>query len=88
MTNDDWAKRVAEVWDSADELGDNILLERIDALVAERPSTDAEAAYEAGSARDSVGLEHDAAPLYARALELGLAEPKRSQLIIQYASTL
>ena len=88
MTNHDWASRVAEVWDSADEIGDNILLERIDALVAERPDTDAEAAYEAGSVRDSVGMEAEAAVEYQRALDLGLGEPHRGPTFIQYASTL
>jgi lipoprotein NlpI len=88
MTSDDWAARVAALWDASDELGDNILLERMDELVAERPDTDARAAYEAGSVRDSVGLEAEAAPLYQRALNLQLDEPLRSQLLIQYASTL
>jgi tetratricopeptide (TPR) repeat protein len=88
MTTDDWAARVAAVWDSADEIGDNILLERIDALVAERPDTDAEAAYEAGSVRDSAGLEAEAAVEYQRALDLGLGEPNRGRTFIQYASTL
>jgi len=88
MTNHDWASRVAEVWDSADEIGDNILLERIDALVAERPADDPDAVFEAASVRDSVGLEAEAAVLYQRALDLGLAEPKRGQTFIQYASTL
>jgi tetratricopeptide (TPR) repeat protein len=88
MTNHDWPTRVAEVWDSADEIGDNVLLERIDALVAERPADDPEAAYEAASARDSVGLEAEAAALYQRALDLGLGEPNRGRTFIQYASTL
>ncbi|HEY4267603.1 MAG TPA: tetratricopeptide repeat protein [Galbitalea sp.] len=92
MTTDDWAKRVATLWDISDELGDNILLERMDALVAERPATDARAAYEAGSVRDSIGLEAEAAPHYQRALELGadgsLGESLTTQLRIQYASTL
>jgi tetratricopeptide (TPR) repeat protein len=88
MTNHDWATRVAEVWDSADEIGDNILLERIDALVAERRADDPEAVFEAASVRDSVGLEAEAALLYQRALDLGLGEPKRGQTFIQYASTL
>ena len=88
MTTKDWATRVAEVWDSADEIGDNILLERIDALVAERPADDPEAVFEAASVRDSVGLEAEAALLYQRALDLGLGEPKRAQTFIQYASTL
>jgi tetratricopeptide (TPR) repeat protein len=88
MTTNDWAARVAAVWDGSDEIGENVLLERIDALVAERPSDDPEAAYEAGSARDSVGLEAEAAVEYQRALDLGLGEPNRARTFIQYASTL
>jgi tetratricopeptide (TPR) repeat protein len=88
MTTDDWAARVAAVWDESDEIGDNILLERIDALVAERPNTDPEAAFEAASVRDSTGLEAEAAVEYQRALDLGLGEPKRGRAFIQYASTL
>jgi hypothetical protein len=88
MTNHDWATRVAEVWDNADEIGDNILLERIDALVAERPADDPEAAFEAASVRDSTGLEAEAAVEYQRALDLGLGEPNRGRTFIQYASTL
>lgn len=88
MTNHDWAARVAAVWDEADQLGDDLLLERIDALVAERPTDDAEAAFEAASVRDSVGLEAEAAACYQRALDLGLAGFNRSRSFIQYASTL
>jgi hypothetical protein len=44
MTTDDWATRVAAVWGSADEIGDDILRRKIDALVAERPADDPEAA--------------------------------------------
>jgi tetratricopeptide (TPR) repeat protein len=88
MSSDDWAARVAEVWDSADEIGDNILRERIDELVAERPSDDPEAAFEAASVRDSTGLEAEAAVEYQRALDLGLGEPNRGRTFIQYASTL
>ena len=88
MNPDDWSEQVAAVWDVSDELGDNVLLERIDALVAERPATDARAAYEAGSVRDSIGLEAEAVEHYRRALELGLDAPLDTQLRIQYASTL
>ena len=88
MTTDDWAARVAAVWDSAEEQGDDVLLERIDALVAERPADDPEAAYEAASVRDAVGMEADAAIRYRHALDLGLGEHRRRQAFIQYASTL
>ena len=79
-TNDDWATRVAEVWASADEFGDNILREKIDALVAERPTDDPEAAYEAASVRDSTGLEAEAAVAYQREMDLGRGEPHRAHL--------
>jgi tetratricopeptide (TPR) repeat protein len=88
MTSDDWAARVAAVWDESDEIGDNILRERIDALVDERPADDPEAAFEAASVRDSTGLEAEAALEYQRALDLGLGEPNRGRTLIQYASTL
>ena len=79
MTSNDWAARVAAVWDEADEVGDNILRKRIDALVAERPADDSEAAVEAASVRDSTGLEAEAAVGYQRALDLGLGEPNRGR---------
>jgi tetratricopeptide (TPR) repeat protein len=88
MTNDDWAARVAAVWDESDELGDNILLEKIDALVAERPETDAEALFEAASVRDSLGFEAEAAPLYQRSLDAGLSGYNKGRALIQMASTL
>jgi tetratricopeptide (TPR) repeat protein len=49
---------------------------------------DARAAYEAGSVHDSAGLEERAILFYQRALEQGLDEPLRGQLLIQTASTL
>ncbi|TPW74903.1 tetratricopeptide repeat protein [Schumannella soli] len=62
-------------------------MRRIDALAAERPD-DPEALAEAGGARDSAGLESWAEQLYVRALDAGLAEPYRSQVTIQLASTI
>jgi tetratricopeptide (TPR) repeat protein len=88
VSDDDWAARVAAVWDEADRLADDVLLMRIDALVAERPPDDAEAAFEAASVRDSIGREADAAVEYQRALDLGLGDPNRGRTFIQYASTL
>ena len=88
MSDEDWSARVAAVWDEADELDDAVLLERIDALVAERPGDDPDAAFEAASVRDSIGMEAEAAVEYQRALDLGLAGFNRSRTFIQYASTL
>ncbi len=86
--NADWDARVDAVWAAAADLGEAEVLRRIDELVAERGETDARAAFEAASARDYVGQEVEAAPLYRRALEVGLAEPHKSYAIIQLASTL
>jgi hypothetical protein len=83
-----WDERVAQVWASAEQLSDDAVLARIDALVAERDEADAAAAFEAASVRDYLGLEAEAAPLYRRALDSGLAGPRRPQATIQLASTL
>ncbi len=83
-----WEARVEAVWEQAQELDETAVIERIDALAAERPTDDARAAFEAAGARDSAGLEVDAEPLYRRALALGLAEPYRAQAVIQLASTI
>jgi tetratricopeptide (TPR) repeat protein len=69
-------------------MSDDEVLAAIDALVAEKPVTDAAAAFEAASARDFLGLEPEAEPLYRRALELGLDEKRQPQAVIQLASTL
>jgi len=85
---DDWEARVAAVWTATTVMSDDEVLAAIDALVAEKPVTDAAATFEAASARDFLGLEPEAAPLYRRALELGLDDRRRPQAIIQLASTL
>jgi len=82
----DWRRRVDAVWDDA-SLDERDTMRRIDALVTERPD-DPEALAEAGGARDSAGLESWAEQLYVRALDAGLAEPYRSQVTIQLASTI
>ena len=84
----DWDARVAVVWQQAEELGEAVVIERIDALAAERPPHDPRAAFEKAGARDYAGNETDAEPLYRHALALGLAEPYRAQAVIQLASTL
>lgn len=79
---------MSAVWASASEMGHTQVVEAIDALVTERPSSDARAAFEAASARDYADREADAEPLYRHALELGLDEPFRGRTVIQLASTL
>lgn len=88
MTTDDWDARVAAVWAAASELSDDDMLAAIDELAAEKGEMDAEAAFEAASVRDYLGLEPEAEPLYRRALELGLDDARHPQAVIQLASTL
>jgi tetratricopeptide (TPR) repeat protein len=82
-----WDARVAAVWAAAAQLGDDEVLERIDALVDERGPDDAAAVFEAASVRDYLGREAEAEPLYRRALRLGLDDERRPQATIQLAST-
>ena len=79
---------MAAVWARADELGDEGVIEAIDALAAERPTDDAVALAERGGARDSAGLESEAEPFYRAALAAGLDDDHRAQVTIQLASTI
>lgn len=84
----DWDARVDAVWEHVDALGEAAVIERMDALAAERPEDDPRAIFERAGARDFAGAEVDAEPLYRRALALGLTEPHRAHAVIQLASTL
>jgi tetratricopeptide (TPR) repeat protein len=84
---DEWEARVAAVWAEADGLTDDAVLQKIDALVAERADT-AEALLEAAGVRDYLGRESEAEPLYRAALALGLTGDREAQATIQLASTL
>lgn len=84
----DWQQRVDAVWDAADQHPEDVTVARIDALVAERPADDPSALFEAAGARDFAGREAEAEPLYRAAIAAGLADPQRTQAVIQLASTL
>ena len=84
----DWQERVDAVWAATDELGDDEVVRRIDALAAERPEADPLALFERAGARDSAGLEEEAEPLYRAALANGLGGSERVQAHVQLASTL
>lgn len=86
--SDDWQSRVRAVWSAADGMPDGDLVAAIDALVAEQPADDPAAVFEAASARDYAGIEAEAAPLYRRAIELGLDDATLPRAVIQLASTL
>ena len=84
-----WEQRIDQVWaDAANNLVDEEVIARIDALAAERGTGDARAEFERAGARDSAGRPHEAIALYRRALTLGLDEEHESQAIIQLASSL
>ena len=85
---DDWYARVSAVWANAGEMADLDVLAAIDGLVAERDPDDAVAIFEAASARDYADLESEAAPLYRKAIELGLDDATLPRATIQLASTL
>src|SRR5690625_2853375 len=84
----DWHRRIASLWSSAEETEPEHLLRQMRSLYEERGSLDPEALFEWASVHDFLGMEHEAVPLYRDALAQGIAEPKRSQTIIQLASSL
>jgi hypothetical protein len=82
-----WQERVDAVWARADELGDQGVMDAIDALAVDAPDAGL-ALFERGGSRDSAGLETEAEPLYRAALAAGLPEDERAQCTIQLASTI
>ena len=86
--DDEWERRVAQLWASADELDEDEFVARAEALAAELPPDSARAAFERASAQDSTGRSDLAVPLYRQALELGLDAALRRQAVIQMASSL
>jgi len=84
----DWERRLVELWASIDDLGEEPFLARMEELAAGLPTDSAVAAFERASALDSTGHSDRAAPLYRRALELGLQGPRRRRAVIQLASSL
>jgi tetratricopeptide (TPR) repeat protein len=82
-----WQEDVDDVWARADELGDQGVMDAMDALAADAPDP-ALAAFERGGSRDSGGRPDLAEPLYREALALGLPDDERAQCTIQLASSL
>ena len=82
-----WQDEVDAVWDRADELGDQGVMDAMDALAADAPDP-ASALFERGGSRDSGGRPEEAEPLYREALALGLPDDERAQCTIQLASTI
>lgn len=87
---DDWDKRIADAWASADDYEDREeeFRARIDALAAELPDGDPRALFEKGCAWDSTGHSDRAVPLYRSAIDHGLDGYRRRRAVIQMSSSL
>ncbi len=83
-----WEQRVEQFWRDADETRPEQAFTAMRALVAERGEDDPDALFEWASVHDFLGREAEAVPLYQRALDAGLASPRRPQAIVQLASSL
>lgn len=88
MADQDWEDRVAAAWASFDERDEAGFLGRMDRLAGELPDGDPAGLYERASARDALGREAEAVPLYRRALDAGLPAERRRRAVIQLASSL
>ncbi len=82
-----WQTRVDAIWARGDELGDQGVMDAMDALAVDAPDP-ALALFERGGSRDSGGRPDEAEPLYREALALGLPDDERAQCTIQLASTI
>lgn len=88
MTVDAWEKRIAELWATADDRRPAELRTAMAALLVDRAGDDPAALFERASVEDFLGAEDAAIPLYRAALAAGLAGERRSQAVIQLASSL
>jgi tetratricopeptide (TPR) repeat protein len=88
VPTEDWERRVAGLWAAIDDIGEDELVARMEALAGELPPDDPVGLYERGSAFDSTGDSDRAVPLYRQALERGLGPDRRRQAVIQLASSL
>jgi len=84
----EWTSRVDELWEHADELDEQAFVDAMDRLASELPPDDPRALFERAGARDSIGQEELAIPLYQQALQAGLTGSDRRRAIIQLASSL
>jgi tetratricopeptide (TPR) repeat protein len=88
VPDEDWERRLAELWATLDERPDDEFLASVDALTEELAPEDGVRSFERAAARDSTGHSNRAVPLYRQALELGLSGDRRRRAVIQLASSL
>jgi tetratricopeptide repeat protein len=86
--NNDWEKRISDLWAAIEDHDDNAFVVLIDRMVAELPPGNAIGLFERAAARDSTGHSDLAIPLYKAALDTGLVGVRRRRAIIQMASSL
>jgi hypothetical protein len=88
MDEADWERRLALLWSSIDDQGEEDFRAAIVELVTERPDDDGIGQFERASSLDSTGHPDVAIDHYRRALELGLTGIRRRRATIQLASSL
>jgi hypothetical protein len=87
--DEEWERRIAELWARAPQLEGADLVAGVDALADEREPDDAAALFERACARDTAGIEGEAEGFYRAALATGGLDPyRRCRASIQLASTL
>lgn len=89
MTDGAWDRKIDDFYqhefDASDPRGS---IERMRVLASERRHGDAAALFELAGVHDALGQEHEAIPLYRRAIEAGLDGERATRVFIQLASTL
>lgn len=89
MTDATWDRKIDRFYEQEfDESDPGGSIQKMQALVAERPEGDAAALFELGGVHDSLGLEEEAIRLYRDAIAAGLEGERATRVMIQLASTL
>jgi 8-oxo-dGTP pyrophosphatase MutT (NUDIX family) len=83
-----WEARLAHFWATADDQQGDDARDRLEEILAERDDGDPVALFERASLHDFLGEETAAIPLYRAALDAGLCGERRTQCVIQLASSL
>jgi hypothetical protein len=89
MTDAAWEQRIDLFYEREfDDTDPDGSLAKMRDLISERPDGDAEALFELAGVHDALGLEHEAIPLYRRAIDAGLEGKSALRASIQLASSL
>lgn len=83
-----WEQRLERFWADANDGQPEVAWTGLELLLAGRPEGDATADFERASLHDMLGQEHQAIPLYRRAMAIGLDAERQGYAAIQLASTL